>query len=186
MTRTVALLIFIVSLATALVLVAAAPWTLSDNNDFLRGFVNHEFLNFMGVVVAISIASGSNLYIELNKMEEREGVEIFPRSKRNVRDDVYALLWSLFFSVGVVVIKPLAKCGERSEAFFNAAAILLILFAALTLSDLIRAAFDLDPLKRKKALAEHAARSAAAATAPIQDAASAPQAPPDTEERTPQ
>lgn len=155
MGRSLSFTTFIVSAATLIVLIAAAPWTLSDNNAFLREFVNQNLLAFIGVVVTISIATASNLYIELNKLEEREGAEVFPRSKRDIRDNVYALLWSLFVAMAIVVVKPLAAGpGPRYEAFFNGAAVLLIIFQGLTMVDLVQAAFAFNPLERRKAMQE--------------------------------
>ncbi|MGE0531021.1 MAG: hypothetical protein AB7G40_00715 [Hyphomonadaceae bacterium] len=159
------LTIFVVSVATVIILVAAAPWTLSNHNTFLRDFVNQNLLSFIGVVVTISIATASNLYIELNKMEEREGAEIFPNSKKDVKDSVYALLWTLFIALAIAIVKPLASWpGPRFEAAFNGAAVILIIFQGLTLVDLVRASFAFNPIARRTALEEAREDSAQAAS----------------------
>lgn len=139
----VTLLIVWVGLWAALV--AAAPWVLSDSNAFLAGFVNHEFLGFMGVLVTISLASAANIFLELTRLEDRLQKAAFPKTKRDVRHSAYALLWLLVASVALVVIKPLVGiCGQRADAFTNGAAITIIIVAALTLADLTRTAFSMD------------------------------------------
>lgn len=128
-----------------LALVAAAPWTISDRNSFLAGFVNHEFLSFMGVIVTISLASTANIFLELTRIEDRLQKAAFPKTKRDVRHSAYMLLWLLVASVVLVIIKPLGgSCGERSIAFFNGVAITIIIVSVLTLLDVTRTAFSMD------------------------------------------
>lgn len=146
MNSTIAFCLLIAATAVWVVLIAAAPSVLSDKNEFLRGFVNHEFLNFMGVVVAISIATTSNIYIELNKFQERTG-HPFSKSKRNIRMSAYSLLWALLVGVIVVVVRPLTGDGDQVRAFWNGAALMVMLFAGLILTDIIQAAFGLDANK---------------------------------------
>lgn len=135
----------IAAIAVWIVLIAAAPWTISDHNEFLKNFVNHEFLSFMGVIVAITIASGSNLYMELTKIELRLKRPL-PQAKSAIRNSVYGLLFSLFAAVPIVVVKPLAGPDEHMRAFFNGLALLTMLFSAIILIDIVQAAFRLNPV----------------------------------------
>lgn len=145
MNRTIAICTLIAWAALSSALVAAAPWAISDANGFLKGFVNEEFLGFMGVVVTITLASAANLYIELNKLEDKLDVAIFTRSKADVRHSAYALIATLVASVVLVVVKPLLMCGERIVAATNAVALTILIVAILILIDLTQAAFSLDP-----------------------------------------
>lgn len=145
MNRTIAICTLIGWAALYTALVAAAPWTISDANSFLKGFVNEEFLGFMGVVVTITLASAANLYIELNKLEDKLDEAAFQKSKGDVRDSAYALVSTLVASVGLVIVKPLLVCGDRSAAFINGLAITILIVAIMVMIDLTQAAFNLDP-----------------------------------------
>lgn len=145
MGRTASVCLLIVWTGLWFGLSAAAPWTLSDGNTFLAGFVNHEFLGFMGVLVTISLASSANIFLELTRMEDRLNKSAFPKTKADVRHSAYALLWLLVASVALVVLKPLLRsCGTHAEALVNGAAITIILVAVLTLADITKTAFSMD------------------------------------------
>ena len=127
---------------------AVSPGPLSDGNDFLAGFVTHEFLSFMGVVVTITLASAANLFVEMNKLEDRHDREIFPEAKADVRDSAYALVGALIAAIVVVVVKPwLAPFGDRGETAANCAALGVMAFSVFIMIDLVQAAFNLDPRK---------------------------------------
>lgn len=145
MNKTIAICALLVWVALWIALTAAAPWTLSDRNSFLRGFVNEEFLGFMGVVVTITLASAANLYIELNRIEDQVDTSAFTKTKANVRHSAFALIGALVAALVLVVLKPLLLCGERSGALLNGAALTIIIVSILILIDLTQAAFHLDP-----------------------------------------
>lgn len=71
MNRTIAVCTSIVWTGAWITISLVKPWVFDDTNSFLKGFVNHEFLGFMGVIVTITLASAANLFIELNKLEEK-------------------------------------------------------------------------------------------------------------------
>jgi hypothetical protein len=128
-----------------LTLSAVAPWVLSDNNAFLRSFVNHEFLSFMGVIVTITLASAANLFIEMNKLEEKVDEAVFRAAKNDVKHSAYTLVGALIASILLVIIKPLVNCGPIAESLLNGVAITIIIFSVMILIDLTQTAFSLDP-----------------------------------------
>lgn len=145
MNRTVAICTLLGWAALWAVLVVATPWAISDQNKFFKGFVNEQFLGFMGVVVTITLASAANLYIELNKLEEKLDKQLFLNTKREVRTSAYFLIGALVAAILTVIMKPLFDCGARSEAIMNGCAITILILSILTLIDLTQAAFNLDP-----------------------------------------
>ena len=145
MNRTIAICTLVGWAALYAALVACAPWTISDGNAFLKGFVNEEFLGFMGVVVTITLASAANLYIELNKLEDKLDEAAFQKSKSDVRHSAYALIGTLVAAILLVIVKPLLIENERTMAFINGVALTILLFAVMILIDLTQAAFSLDP-----------------------------------------
>jgi hypothetical protein len=128
----------------------AAPWALSDRNTFLAGFVNHEFLAFMGVIVTITLASAANIHLELNRYEESFHNVSFTDTKRHVRHSAYALIGALVASLVVVVVKPLGPATEAWQSGVNGMALTVILAGVMILIDLTQAAFGLEPLRRPR------------------------------------
>lgn len=149
MNSTIAIVALIGWGAVVVAVAAFAPWPLSDANDFLKSFVTHEFLAFMGVVVTITLASASNLYVEMNKLETENDRDIFKRSKQDVKDSAYALVGALVAALVVVLAKPWVGFGLHGEAFMNGAALGVLGFSVMILIDLLQAAFNLDPRKLK-------------------------------------
>lgn len=148
MNSSIAVIGLIVWGAISVGMTAVSPVPLSDKNAFLAGFVTHEFLSFMGVVVTITLASAANLFVEMNKLEDRHDREIFPEAKCDVRDSAYALVGALVASVVVVVVKPwLSPLGDRGETAANCAALAIMAFSIFIMIDLVQAAFNLDPRK---------------------------------------
>lgn len=145
MSRTIALFVLAAWAAIWLCVVVADPQLLSDKNAFLAGFVNQEFLSFMGVVVTITLASAANLYIELNKLEDRIDAALFRGTKADIRHSAYTLIGTLVASIVVVVVKPLIVSTDRAMALVNGVGLTILLVAILILIDLTQAAFGLDP-----------------------------------------
>jgi hypothetical protein len=147
MSKTVARVIFVGGLIVWMVTLVARPDTISDANAFLRGFVTHELLGFLAVVVTITLASAAQLHLALNQLEATAGMkDKFPNTRGSVRRSAYALLWALGTALILVVVKPMAvpATGNVSvEAFFNGAALMLVLGSLLTLVDLTEAAFKI-------------------------------------------
>lgn len=136
-------MIFGLAVAFMVMVTVKAPWILGDSNNFLEGFVNHEFLNFMGIVVTITLASTASLHIELKKLEKEAGKEFLVRTKRAVRNSAYSLICAMLLSVVLVVVKPLLPSSETAAAFANSCALALILWGVSVIYDITRLAFKL-------------------------------------------
>ncbi|WP_126421309.1 hypothetical protein [Asticcacaulis excentricus] len=145
MNRTIAICSLLAWSAIWSAVVICAPWIFSDKNKFFEGFVNEQFLSFMGVIVTITLASAANLFIEMNKLEDKVDKPVFRKAKDGVKDSSYWLIALLIFSIVVVIVKPLVNTGERSQAIVNGAAITIIIMSVLILIDLTQSAFTLDP-----------------------------------------
>jgi hypothetical protein len=148
MNKTVARCTLIVLGALLTGISVCAPWTLSDQNAFLRGFVNHELLSFLGVIVTITLASAANLHLELNKKEEQVGQAIFVNTRVAVKRSAYSLIAALVFGIVLVVLKPLISFGGQrqiAEALANSTSLMLLFFSASILLDLTDAAFKIGP-----------------------------------------
>lgn len=149
MNSTIAIVCLIAWGAFVIALSAFAPWPLSDANDFLEGFVTHEFLSFMGVVVTITLASAGNLYVEMNKLEDAHDRVIFVQSKRDVRHSAYCLVGALVAALAVVLVKPWVGFGLHGQSLMNGTALGVLGFSIMIMIDLVQAAFNLDPRRLK-------------------------------------
>ena len=102
------------------------PKFLSDENGFLRNFVNQEFLAFLGIVVTIGLGICINLNLELMKFEADRGKSIFRGTRRTIKLSAIFLIWILFIALLVVIVKPLLLQSDLYVSFINSAAIYLI------------------------------------------------------------
>jgi len=138
--------IFIVSVGAYIIVSLCAPWVLSDHNIFLKEFVNHEFLNLLGIIVAITLASAANLHLEFNKIEDTVGRAFLSRTRNSVKRSVSWLIGGFSFGFLLVVAKPLLPPVETSTALINGIAVLIVIFNILILIDLTQLVFKIRPM----------------------------------------
>lgn len=146
MDKTLAAIVFGISVATWVIMSTCAPWVLGDNNEFLRAFVGVSFVSFMGVLVSISVASAVNIQLAMNRAEEGARIVVFDRTRSAIGGSTYALLWSLLPTLIIVVVKPLVGSSAIATSFFNGAALLVVLFSVLVLADIVASACGLRAL----------------------------------------
>jgi hypothetical protein len=125
------------------VVVAARPAWLSDSNEFLRNFVNHEYLNVLGVILAITLASLSQAHLTLNRIEEQRGYEFLGETRREIKEAAFWLIALFVAGFIIALAKPLACTSETSTAIANALAIFILTMYVLILVDITMAVFDL-------------------------------------------
>lgn len=148
MSRTVGYCALMVTATIVVVLAIGAPTVLGDtNNSFLKGFVNHELLAVLGVILAITLASAGQIHLTLNSIEERLGLPgaTFHRTRAGVRSSAYWLIGLFLMAVLLVVLKPLLARHDWSETLFNGAALVVLLWTALILISLTELIFAIKP-----------------------------------------
>lgn len=145
MTRTIAYCTLLVSLGVVLSVSAAAPYALSDANTFLKGFVTHEFLGVLFVLVSITLASISQLHLTFNRMEREAGRRFLIRTRRGVHQAAYFLIALLVAGIVIVVAKPMVALAPWSEALLNGFALIILLWNILLLVSITQAVFAIGP-----------------------------------------
>lgn len=135
--------LIILTISIGLVSYAEPQW-LSDENAFLKGFVNHELLTILGVIVTITLASAASLHLELNRLEDSFS-ESFNEARFATKAYAYLLIALFGFALILVTIKPLVTINEHWEAAFNGAAIWIIALNILAWLDLTSAVFAIPP-----------------------------------------
>ena len=138
----IGLLVIVVLLA---VMVMCRPAWVSDDNDFLREFINHEFFNALGVILAISLASLAQVHLHLNSIEERHQETFFTKTRKEIKSSARWLLGLFILAVVVVVVKPLIGSTQTGTAFMNAIAMGTLSMYVLILFDITMAVFSLKP-----------------------------------------
>ena len=69
MSKTTAYILLIAFCAGSVTISVVRPDFLGDDNIFLKNFVNHEFLNILGLILAITLASVANIHLAFNRIE---------------------------------------------------------------------------------------------------------------------
>lgn len=122
-----------------------APEILSDKNSFLKGFVTHELLAILAVIVSITLASTSALHLEFNKIEERCGRRGFVRARAGVKQAAYFLLALLVFAVVLIVSKSAMSPSIKLQSFANGLGLFILFWNVLILISITQAVFAISP-----------------------------------------
>lgn len=152
MSKGLSIAVLVLAIVATIVVAAVRPTWLGDENAFLQDFVNHELLNILGVILAITLASLGQMHLKLNDIEEkileRTGEGLDGPEMQNMRAELKSSakwLIGLFASALVlVVVKPLIiSCGV-SASFVNGAALWIVLFNILVLADVTFSVFRIE------------------------------------------
>jgi hypothetical protein len=117
-------------------IIACRPEWISDQNKFLAGFVNHEFVATLGVILAIMLASLSQAHLTLNKIEEDNSTELFQGTRSEMLSAARWLIGLFVAGVMIVIIKPLFGTEDTPSAIFNGMACFVLAFYILILYDI--------------------------------------------------
>lgn len=104
--KTLSYISLILFAAVSVVLAAARPSWVSDSNKFLEAFVGSDFLNILGVILAITLASIANIHLEFNKIEERYQAIGLDKSRDNLKKNAAWLIGLFCVGVLIVIVKP--------------------------------------------------------------------------------
>ena len=146
MNKVVAICVLVVSVAVIACISAYAPRWLNDQNKFLADFVNYNLLSILGVILAITLASASQLHLKLNEIEERAGKQFLHNSRKEIKSSAIWLIGIFGTSILVVVVKPILVNHNFGVAFVNGTALWLLLLELLILSDLTVGVFSIGPM----------------------------------------
>jgi hypothetical protein len=145
MNKTIATCVILCSTTVVLVASIMRPELLSDRNDFLHNFVNHELLALLGIIMTITLASAAALHLEFNKIEESYKHRGLTKTRTNVHRGAYLLIILFLFSVALVVAKPLLPSTSEWQSIVNGVAIVVVIVNALVLLDLTQLTFAIEP-----------------------------------------
>lgn len=133
----------LVGLTSVLVCVSASqPQFLDDRNSFMKGFVTHELLATLGIMLTVTLASTATLHLELNKLQQLTQ-DKFEKTRSAIRLSAYSLIACFVLATVLVVVKPM--CGQYGilVALLNSFSLIILYFTISVLYDLTRAAFKI-------------------------------------------
>ncbi len=136
--------ILVVAVGVSICLIAYRPEWIGDENHFLKNFVNHEYLNILGVILAITLASLSQLHLSLGRLKAQLGSEGLDEIRGEIKSSAVWLILGFIFGLIAVVVKPLVVFGVAGAASVNAFCLVILLFYILILSDITLSVFDID------------------------------------------
>lgn len=147
MSRTLAYCILTVAAALTIAFATFATHVLSDENKALSSFVEHELIATMGVILAITLASITQLHLTFNKIEEdykKKGA--LSKTRAGVRSAAYGLI-ALFFGASFLALGKTSIAGSDHflHALFNGASLVLLLWTLLILIAITETIFAIPP-----------------------------------------
>lgn len=146
MTPTLFWAILLAAGTAMIAIVACRPDWLNDSNGFLKSFINHEYLNVLGVILAITLASLAQIHLKINEIEEKVNSPVMKNAHSELKSSAIWLI-SLFVSgVFLVIVKPLVADFGSAPAIINAGALFILLFNVLILTDVTLSIFGIGPV----------------------------------------
>jgi Na+/proline symporter len=141
MSNTVALIVLSIVGVVVVAFSLRSPEILAGNT-FLQGFVNHEFMSLLGVILAITLASAAQLHLSLRQIEARhKNPDMLSGARRAVKNAAYGLIFLFVFGFVVVLLKPIFREEEVLVSIAHGAAIFIVAWTVLILISLTEAAF---------------------------------------------
>lgn len=138
--------IMIVGVGVVLALSVCSPAILNDN-EFLRGFVTHEILGMLAVIMTISIATIATIHIWFNELEQKHEKRVFGAARREINQSAMVFIGLFLFQLAVLIVKSLHvfAANETARSLFNGVSILVLLASVLTLVDIMNVVKALTP-----------------------------------------
>jgi|GEM_PF-2518364 len=130
------------------------PDALSENT-FLMGFVNHEVLGLMSVILTVTLASVANIHLALNRIIAKklkatdEVLSVAREVKSELRDNAWLIFWGFALSIVLLLIK-----GAFTEQVFviaavNGAILWILSLYILCMYDIYRVVFGIVDLEHE-------------------------------------
>jgi hypothetical protein len=120
------------------------PAVLSDENEFLAGFLDTDFLTVLGFMISISLASAVNIHFKLIDYTEKSGKPL-PGTMAAIRKSCISLVLVFILALVLVILKPVFACSKTTQGFFNSFAIAVLYFNISVMYDLLNTALKIPP-----------------------------------------
>jgi hypothetical protein len=139
-------ILLIVTAGVMLVLSISMPSVLAKN-AFLMGFINHEILGIMAVIMTISIASIATIHIWFNELEAKHEMRVFGAARREINQSAFMFIALFVAQLVCLFIRslPIFEASDIAISLFNGLSLLLLLGSVITLWDIMAVVRALTP-----------------------------------------
>jgi hypothetical protein len=120
------------------------PAVLADN-EFITGFVVHDALNIMAVIMTIAIASIATIHIWFNELETKHDAKVFGAARREINHDAFLLIWLFVGELFLLIVRSYFSGNATAISLFDSAALIVFLCSVLTLIDILYVVRALTP-----------------------------------------
>jgi len=116
-------------------------------NKFLDGFINHEILAILAVIMTISITSIATIHIWFNELEEKHQRKVFGGARREINQAAFYFIGLFLAELGCLICRsfPIFEGSLTAQSLFNGAALIILLCSVLTLLDIMGVVKALTP-----------------------------------------
>lgn len=136
--------VFYAYLIGLILIIGIMPEWLNDENEFFKNFINHEYVNVLGVILAITLASLAQIHFSLNSIEEKNRKKIFSETREEIVSTIFWLIGGFAFGLLIVIVKPLVADREVLVAVLNGVAMGVLLFYLFLLADITLSVFSIE------------------------------------------
>lgn len=114
-------------------------------NGFLDGFVNHEYINVLAVIVTVSLVSVTQIHLEYSRIERRFDVRVFEEARATINLGALLLTGMLLlaFIISFVRALPIVSENDVFLSLVHSSALLTVVTAVFIMYDLVRVVYVL-------------------------------------------
>lgn len=131
--------------AGVLVAVSVCRPEILAKNKFLEGFINHEILNIMGVIMTISIATIATIHIWFNELEDKHKQKVFGPARREINQSAFYFIALFLLQLLLLVVRSFFEGNDLAMSLFNSGSLLLLICSVITLVDIMGVVRALTP-----------------------------------------
>lgn len=111
-----------------------------QSNNFLKDFVNHEYINILAVIVTVSMVSVVQLHLEYTRIERRFQAKVFSKARQAINDSARLLTLLLIFAFFISMAKSSFETWTVAVSVIYLTALCTVLEAVLTMYGLAQTA----------------------------------------------
>jgi hypothetical protein len=144
--KIVSLVLLIVTGGVLLATAICMPSVLFSN-EFLMGFIDHEILNIMAVIMTISIATIATIHIWFNELEDKHQKTVFGAARREINSSAFWFIGLFVAQLVLLIVRSFSIFASKPTAMsiFNGISLLLLLTSVITLWDIMAVVKSLTP-----------------------------------------
>jgi hypothetical protein len=139
--------IILIVIAGVFVSLSVCDPAILSKNAFLAGFINHEILGIMAVIMTISIASIATIHIWFNELESKHDKKIFGAARKEINQAAFCFIGLFIAQLLCLFVRslPIFETSDRAISLFNGMSVLLLLMSVITLWDIMGVVRALTP-----------------------------------------